>query len=299
MRHFFKDHFIPHAGNNYHPHALHPHALSVYALFSIALKLVVVLALAFTYQTPEVFAAVSTEKVIGLANTARVTQGLPALTPNALLNDAALQKANDMLSNNYFAHYAPDGTTPWDFFHNVDYRYAYAGENLAMNFIDTERVHDAWMASPTHRANIMNPVYRDIGVAVVTGQIDGKETTLLVQLFGSSLVPTLAQEQQNTAPIETDMTTSSGEIISGEETQSTLTQAPAGFLSFLLSYSDMFYVTLLVFLGIALALKIFINIRIQHKVVIAKSLALAGVLLLLANVPLHFLETLTSKLLII
>lgn len=61
----------------------------------------------------------------------------------------------------------------------------------------------------------------------------------------------------------------------------------------------MFYVTLLVFLGIALTLKIFINIRIQHKSVIARSVGLAAVLVLLANVPLHFLETLTSKLFIL
>ena len=60
-----------------------------------------------------------------------------------------------------------------------------AGENLARDFGDTGSVITAWMNSPTHRDNIVNGKYREIGVAVVDGVLNGVETTLVVQMFGN------------------------------------------------------------------------------------------------------------------
>lgn len=123
-------------------------------------------------------------------------QGLKPLNLNENLSLAALEKAEDMFSHGYWAHNAPDGTTPWKFIYEADYNYLYAGENLARDFNDSSSVVSAWMKSKTHRDNILNANYQDIGFAVVNGKLNGKETTLVVQMFGaeqSSLVPGIAK----------------------------------------------------------------------------------------------------------
>ena len=90
-----------------------------------------------------------------------------------------------MFEKGYWAHNAPDGATPWDFIHGEGYRYTYAGENLARDFSYSKDVVDAWMASPSHRDNLMRPEYQEIGFAVVNGTLNGSETTLVVQMFGT------------------------------------------------------------------------------------------------------------------
>ena len=104
----------------------------------------------------------------------------------------SLAKANDMLNRNYFAHISPDGKKPWDWINHDEYVYLYVAENLGMNFSTAESVHHALMLSPSHKRNILNNNYRDIGIAVLSGKIDGQETNLLVELFGSKkTTPTL------------------------------------------------------------------------------------------------------------
>src|SRR5258708_28336998 len=105
-----------------------------------------------------------------------------------------------MFANQFWAHVAPDGTSPWQFFKNAGYQYYSAGENLARDFSNTSDMMAAWMASPTHRANIVNGRFREIGVAVVDGRLLGSDTTLVVQLFGTPLSgrPQLAQVATNT-----------------------------------------------------------------------------------------------------
>ena len=74
---------------------------------------------------------------------------------------------------------------PWDWIDRGSYAYLYVGENLAMNFTSAQAAHTALMNSPSHRKNILNDKYRDIGLALVTGEIDGQTTNILVELFGS------------------------------------------------------------------------------------------------------------------
>jgi uncharacterized protein YkwD len=90
-----------------------------------------------------------------------------------------------MLSNGYFEHTSPTGITPWYWFRQAGYNYQYAGENLAMDFFETKDVFTAWMNSPGHRANILNPNFKEIGVAVATGQMQNRSTTLAVLSFGT------------------------------------------------------------------------------------------------------------------
>lgn len=97
-----------------------------------------------------------------------------------------------MLNKDYWAHVAPDGTQPWRFFTDFGYRYRYAGENLARDFTNPSSAVDAWMASPSHKENLLSPKYKEIGVAVVEGDLAGVDTTLIVQFFGTNYVDTIA-----------------------------------------------------------------------------------------------------------
>ncbi len=152
------------------------------ALFLVAV--VVIFALAFS-TFPSSASDITSSKVIELANSDRSKSGLGGLRENEKLDKSAMSKAEDMIKNNYFAHTSPNGVTPWRWIEKEDYDYAYAGENLAMDFVSAEKMNQAWLASPTHRANILNEKYKDIGVAVKEGLINGHSTIIVVQQFGS------------------------------------------------------------------------------------------------------------------
>lgn len=128
---------------------------------------------------------ISAGQLVSLINQKRAEEGLPLLNLDPELSQAAVGKAQDMFVKDYWAHNSPDGLTPWIFIRNAGYNYLYAGENLAKNFANSEGVVNAWMASPSHRANILKSEYQDVGFAVVNGRLGGEETTLVVQLFGA------------------------------------------------------------------------------------------------------------------
>ncbi len=131
---------------------------------------------------------IATSELYQLVNQERSKAGLPILQRNYKLEQAALKKAQDMFAKNYWAHYAPDGsTTPWQFILQAGYNYKYAGENLAKDFDTSSAVVIAWMNSPSHRANIVNANYKDIGMVAVNGTLLGEETTLVVQMLGTPL----------------------------------------------------------------------------------------------------------------
>lgn len=123
---------------------------------------------------------ISADEIVNLVNQDRVNAGLPELTINPTLNSAALAKAHDMLSNNYFDHVSPSGTKPWHFFKSLGYNYVYAGENLALNYSNAEDLEESWMSSPKHRDNILSPFYSELGLAVVKNQ----DKIIIVQFFG-------------------------------------------------------------------------------------------------------------------
>jgi uncharacterized protein YkwD len=96
---------------------------------------------------------------------------------------AAQQKADDMAAVGYFAHRSPSGKAVGAFLGAVGYRYRVAGENLAQGFTDPQALTAAWMASPTHRANILDHDFNETGIGIS----NGKQGTLIVQLFGTRL----------------------------------------------------------------------------------------------------------------
>ncbi|MFN7088514.1 MAG: CAP domain-containing protein [Candidatus Paceibacteria bacterium] len=176
--------FLPLAENNFFPYSLRPQAILIYIIVAVLIKLLSLSGVA-TLPKTDFFAQISSKAIISSTNIQRLANGIPTLNENPVLTQAAYQKAQDMLAKKYFAHTSPDGKTPWYWFLKNGYEFSYAGENLAIDFFESEDVVRAWMESNTHRANILNENYKDIGVAVVAGDIEGRETTLVVQLFAS------------------------------------------------------------------------------------------------------------------
>jgi hypothetical protein len=183
--HTFQHLFTPHHTNNHRARILHAEVL----LFVIA----IIGAVTFAFRTavyvyPSIlgFATnITINDLLSDTNAKRSENGLGTLVLNSKLNQAAQNKANDMFAHSYWAHNSPQGSTPWDFIVGAGYSYSYAGENLARDFQNSDSVVQAWMDSPSHRENILRKEYSEIGFAIVNGILDGQETTLVVQMFGT------------------------------------------------------------------------------------------------------------------
>ena len=124
--------------------------------------------------------------VIKITNAERASNGnLSPLKENSKLNFSAEKKLQDMFAKQYFEHNSPSGVGVGDLGQQVGYEYIMIGENLALgNFKDDQALVNAWMASPGHRANILNAKYTEIGVAVGRGTYEGKTVWMAVQHFG-------------------------------------------------------------------------------------------------------------------
>ena len=195
---FFRHLFIPTETNNYRAKSLHTDFLAIYLIIAFFMSVVfkkVGLSNVLGFATD-----ISATKLFQLTNQQREKDGLPDLKYNDKLACAAYQKAQDMFNKNYWAHFAPDGKTPWDFILNCGYNYEYAGENLAKNFLFSDGVVGAWMNSPSHRDNILKSNYTDVGFAVVNGVLNGEQTTLVVQMFGKPLTSPIAQQPKSSPP---------------------------------------------------------------------------------------------------
>ncbi|MDF1497302.1 MAG: CAP domain-containing protein [Patescibacteria group bacterium] len=182
-RHFW-DHFVPHEGNGHVPHVLKHRTLFGYSVIILLLKVLVVVTPIMLPSASLYSSAITASNVILLTNQTRANIGLSGLVQNSKLMAAAQAKAMDMLKNQYFAHNSPDGLSPWYFIKSQGYAYERAGENLAVHYTSAEGVHEGWLASPAHRANIVKEEFTEIGVGVVNGDFEGFPSTIVVQFFG-------------------------------------------------------------------------------------------------------------------
>jgi uncharacterized protein YkwD len=180
--------FHPHHTNNHRPHLLHPQGIAVLVAIFLFTNSSLKLLAQVRGGVLGYASSITPQSVLDGVNAKRIEAGLKPLGLNDRLNQAATTKAGDMFTLNYWAHNNPSGKEPWDFIKAAGYRYRYAGENLARDFGDTNSLIDAWMASPTHKDNIVNPRYQETGIAVVNGTLQGIETTLVVNLFGTPAV---------------------------------------------------------------------------------------------------------------
>jgi len=176
---------LPSAKNDYTPDLLQKSALCLMAVLTILTFFASNFYATLWQKSAWLVATVLPAVIVENTNVEREELSLPFLIRNSILDRAALLKAEDMAKNSYFAHFSPEGISPWHWFEVAGYQYLQAGENLAIFFTDSEAVVEAWMNSPTHRSNIVNVNYQEIGVGTAKGVYQGHETVFVVQLFGS------------------------------------------------------------------------------------------------------------------
>jgi uncharacterized protein YkwD len=253
--------FIPHIGNDYKPHFFREHVV-----LSLSLTALFLLLISFTsytvIRTTKFGSSVVASVLIDLTNKNRTVKNLPPLLYNQKLETAATLKGQDMVNKQYFAHYSPDGTTPWHFMTIAGYPFSFAGENLALNFKNSYEVENAWINSKEHRDNIFNPHYQDIGIATVQGLHEGTPVLFVVQMFGKGTVETETKEPKN----------------------SRVWYYPLLFNT--THYIDILYRFLIVIIVVSLFLMIFIEVKKQHYLHI-----LYGILLLLVVVICTLINT--------
>jgi hypothetical protein len=185
---YLKHHFIPHVKNNHHAPVLHRKRHVVYTLFALGIKSLVVLITILlpldVFVTPDALEA-QLDAIIEETNAVRAKEGEAPLRTDDQLGVSATLKAADMRDWQYFAHTSPSGIGVADMIRLGGYEFLYAGENLAIGFGTAADVVRAWRESPTHYANLVHPVFQDIGVGVAIGSQDGMPVPYFVQHFGT------------------------------------------------------------------------------------------------------------------
>lgn len=174
---------IPDPDNDFRPLALRHRPLALVSTLLLAVKLIAMTTVALVPQTADL-ATITSTTIVNLTNAERKKAGVSTLAVSPALTSAAQQKAQDMLEHDYFAHISPSGVTPWFWMAKVGYTYEMAGENLAIDFTEAEDVVAAWLASPSHRDNMLQAGYTETGVAVATGEFQGGTSTVVVHMFG-------------------------------------------------------------------------------------------------------------------
>ncbi|MGB0757080.1 MAG: CAP domain-containing protein [Patescibacteria group bacterium] len=209
--HTLKDYIVPHDGNNHHPKALRPKALTTYVVAILIVKIFVTASLFFLYPNTGYVNSKISDDLYALTNQARLEAGLEQLQINEHLVSAARSKTEHMIAEGYFSHISPDGRKPWQFIDTTQYSFSHMGENLAMDFSSADVVHSAFMNSPTHRDNILHKEYTEVGMAVLVGDLFGRETIVLAQFFGKeqftntlAIANNLEEPTEPVLPVDTD-----------------------------------------------------------------------------------------------
>jgi Cysteine-rich secretory protein family len=287
----FKKYFIPHAGNDYHPHILHAKRAWFYGTLGVFIKCIVVFAVvllpAEAYVMPDIV-AVEESKAIMLTNNLRASAGVPKLKENAKLSASAVFKAEDMADKNYFAHESPEGNRLAYFLTKAGYKYRSAGENLAIGYFDATEVVAAWKASPTHKANMLDKDFTEIGIGSKGGVYDGAATLYIAEHFGSpdssgDAIVSVALTGDNTPAVVTDKnvlaekTSTQSDRVSWLYKYKTADNILSDTMPFF-GYSKMIYLCLILFFAVVLVINVLVEMKIRHKHVIVRTLGLLGVL---------------------
>lgn len=129
---------------------------------------------------------INSENIWILVNEMRAQYGGGVIAQNSRLDEVAQLKANDMAARGYFSHVDPDGNKIFPEIKDHGYYYQRAGENLGLSFTSAQALMDAWMLSETHRANILDPRFDDIGFGIAYGEYQGYENVpYIVTIYGS------------------------------------------------------------------------------------------------------------------
>ncbi len=281
---WLKKHFIPQEGNDHQPHFLRSENIRFIVLIVFAIELGVFALPYISVLNPannNYIAAVLPAVLDDLSNQNRQNQHLAVLTVNPLLNKVAELKAKDMATKGYFAHTSPDGKAPWYWFNLVGYKYEYAGENLAVDFTDSQDVTSAWMNSPTHRANIIKNVYTEIGTGVASGMFEGRPTVFVAQVYGKPISPVVASEPTKavkSAQTASDpaVETSKSKVLGASIETATNAESTSNiFDKYITSprhIANLIFIILGVLVALALLFKLFIRMDKKHPVLITNGL---------------------------
>jgi hypothetical protein len=308
MKNWLKKYFIPHEHNDYKPHILRREAMILMFGIIFFAEILFLVQIFVLFPNVKFFSYVLECVLIKETNSNRLADNLPTLGANPLLTGAAQAKADDMASKGYFAHTSPEGITPWYWVSRVGYQYSYAGENLAINFLDSKDVVDAWMNSADHRANILNNHFTEIGIGIAKGIYQNRETVFVVQMFGrpadqlaSASPKQVAFEQQTFIAVK------SAEVLSTEtssvKSETVKPETPknlsiATFIGELVAAprtrTETLYLIILAIISVALILNIIIKMKIQHPRIILNGILLILIIntVLLIN---HYLVVVNGK----
>lgn len=280
--------FLPCAENNNKPKILKNSVIGFLLAVVLVVEAITLSALIPGLPFRNQLSAVLPSILVAKTNETRLENKLNSLSENVLLAEAAQIKANDMTEKGYFSHTTPEGYEPWHFLNLVGYKYEVAGENLAVNFVDSGDVHKAWMKSSTHKANILKDKYQEIGIATAKGEYKGKDAIFVVQFFGTPKVinenplVNVAEASSQEVPVITSKEivaindlegeevqgaeTSSDSVEDiGEESVSIVNKSPKALSTGLL-------IALGILISIAVILKIFVKIKVQYKDLILNGL---------------------------
>lgn len=204
--------FVPSKYNNFKPYLLRLETTIVLA-FVVAGFFVITQSFGNIMRTGSIVnsAAVVASVLADLANADRTQSGVGNLAYSPRLAAVAQMKANDMAQKSYFSHNAPDGTEPWIWFEEAGYGFSHAGENLAVFFSDSVEVEKAWMNSPTHRENILNGKFTEVGIALAEGLYQGRPTTFVVQMFGTPAYAAAPIEEPESVAVVSEQVDAPGE----------------------------------------------------------------------------------------
>jgi uncharacterized membrane protein required for colicin V production len=135
--------------------------------------------LPFTVTTGLTVDGAAENEILRLVNQERAQAGLAPVTLDPALREVGRAHGEEMFRLGYFAHVSPVSGTPGDRLEAADIAYLASGENLA--FAPSIRIaHAGLMNSPSHRANILNPLFTRLGVGVVSAEHRG---LMVVQEF--------------------------------------------------------------------------------------------------------------------
>jgi len=145
----------------------------------IALLVVALSSLAYLPASASASAAPATDSFVAKVNKARTSHGLVKVKVSTSLKESSRGYARWMLRRSYFGHLARI---------RASHRFGLRGEVLArMRGADptAAQIVRAWLNSPAHRAVLLNPRYRYVGVGLAQGRSAGRRTTLMVGHFGA------------------------------------------------------------------------------------------------------------------
>ena len=273
---WLKKYFVPHEHNQHKPHFLRWETVLVVLGAILFVELFFLVQIFLIFPKTNFFAAILPDVLVDLTNNNRAANDFPFLKINPLLQKAAQLKAEDMAQKGYFAHNSPEGLTPWFWFQKANYNYNYAGENLAINFFDSEDVVAAWMQSSLHRANILNDRFTELGIGTARGLYNGREAVFVVQMFGRpALARAVASEEKTEEKIAESENTyeTSSSVITANAIPAYSSLGKRIFTT-PRATTNYFYIVLFTIVALALALKIFVKIKIQHPPLIANGLLL-------------------------